>query len=187
MSSARQREHRKMRIGRIQWGLVGGERELLLARAAENLFTASDERVLIESAIALLSDSFGYGLRYVLLYDSAHDDLYFHAGAGPRAEEALGFRTKLGVGLTGIAAATRQIVNVGDVDADGRFIATTDCVSEICLPMVSGDELIGVLSVQSPHRSAFGPDDERLLSAFVTLCALAIARVRADARMSAYV
>jgi diguanylate cyclase (GGDEF)-like protein len=176
-----------MRIGRIQCGPVGGEREVLLARAAEKLFTASDERVLIESAIALLSDSFGYGLRYVLLYDAAKEELYFHAGAGPRVEEARGFRTKLGIGLTGIAAATREIVNVGDVAADGRFIATIDCVSEICVPMLSGEELIGVLSVQSPHRDAFGPDDERLLSAFVTLCALAIARVRADARMAAYV
>lgn len=176
-----------MRIGRIQCGLVGGERELLLARAAENLFTASDERVLIESAIAFLADSFGYGLRYVLLHDPAHGELYFHAGAGPRAEEARGFRTKLGVGLTGIAAATRQIVNVGDVGADSRFIARTDCASEICIPMLAGQELIGVLSVQSPHRHAFTPDDERLLSAFVTLCSLAIARVRADVRTRDYV
>jgi len=116
-----------MRIGRIQWGLVGGERELLLARAAEDLFTASDERVLIESAIALLSESFGYGLRYVLLYDAARDDLYFHAGAGPRAEELRGFRIRLGVGLTGAAAAAREIVNVGDCATDPRFLATTDC------------------------------------------------------------
>jgi two-component system, cell cycle response regulator len=176
-----------MRIGPLECGVVGGERELLLARAATDLLTASDERVLIESAIALLGDSFGYGLRYVLLYDPARGDLYFHAGAGPRAEEARGFRTKLGVGLTGIAGATREIVNVGDVSADPRFLTTTDCASELCVPMSSGDALIGVLSVQSPLRNAFGPDDERLLSAFATLCALAIARVRADARMGNYV
>ncbi|MGH2491132.1 MAG: diguanylate cyclase [Candidatus Limnocylindria bacterium] len=166
---------------------MGGERELLLARAAEDLLTASDERVLIESAIALLADSFGYGLRYVLLYDAARDDLYFHAGAGPRVEAQHGFRTKLGVGLTGIAAATRETVNVGDVGADPRFIATTDCSSEICVPMMYGDALIGVLSVQSPQRHAFGADDERLLSALAKLCALAIARVRADARMRNYI
>lgn len=176
-----------MRIGRLQCGVVGGERELLLARAATDLLTASDERVLIESAIALLGDSFGYGLRYVLMYDAARGDLYFHAGAGPRAEEARGFRTKIGVGLTGVAAATREVVNVGDVAADPRFIATTDCVSELCVPMASGDELIGVLSVQSSTANAFGPDDERLLSAFATLCALAITRVRADARTRSYV
>ena len=39
---------------------MGGERELLLARVAEDLLTATDERVLLESAIALLGDSFGY-------------------------------------------------------------------------------------------------------------------------------
>jgi diguanylate cyclase (GGDEF)-like protein len=167
--------------------LVGGERELLLARTAESLFTATDERVLIESAIAVLADSFGYGLRYVLLYDATSGELYYRAGAGPGAEEARGFRTKLGVGLTGIAAATREILNIGDVSADPRFIAKTDCASEICVPMLSGDELIGVLSIQSPQRHAFASDDERLLSAFATLCALAIARVRADARTNAYV
>jgi diguanylate cyclase (GGDEF)-like protein len=168
-------------------GLVGGERELLLARVAEDLLTATDERVLLESAIALLGDSFAYGMRYVLLYDAVRGDLYFQVGAGPRADDARGFRTKLGVGLTGTAAATRAIVNVGDVGADPRFIATTDCVSEICVPLVSGPDLIGVLSIQSPDRDAFGPDDERLLSAFGTLCALAIGRVRADARMRNYV
>jgi diguanylate cyclase (GGDEF)-like protein len=166
---------------------VGGERELILARAAEELLSASDERVLIESAIALLGDSFGYGLRYVLLYDKARGDLYFHAGAGPRAEEARGFRTKLGVGLTGIAAATAELVNVGDVSSDARFLARTDCASEICVPMLSGTELIGVLSIQSSQRDAFGSDDERMLSAFARLCALAIVRVRADARMRDYV
>jgi diguanylate cyclase (GGDEF)-like protein len=166
---------------------VGGERELLLARAAEDLLSATDERALLESAVALLADSLGYGLRYVLLYEATRDDLYYEAGAGPRAEEARGFRTGLGVGLTGIAAATREIVNVGDVSADPRFIATTDCASEVCVPMIYGDALIGVLSVQSPQRHAFGADDERLLSAFAKLCALAIARVRADARMRNYV
>jgi two-component system, cell cycle response regulator len=176
-----------MRIGRIQCGLVGGERELLLARVAEDLLTATDERVLLESAIALLGDSFGYGMRYVLLYDAARGDLYFQVGAGPRSDDARGFRTKLGVGLTGVAAATRTIVNVGNVGADARFIATTDCVSEICVPLLSGADLIGVLSIQSPEHDAFAPDDERLLSAFATLCALAIGRVRADARMRNYV
>src|SRR5687768_2747356 len=178
MSSARPRGHLNMRIGRIQCGLVGGERELLLARVAEDLLTATDERVLLESAIALLGDSFGYGMRYVLLHDQTHGDLYYQVGVGPGSEDARGFRTKLGVGLTGTAAATREIVNVGDVGADARFIATTDCVSEICVPLLSGADLIGVLSIQSPKQHAFGPDDERLLSAFATLCALAIGRVR---------
>ena len=166
---------------------MGGERELLLARVAEDLLTATDERVLLESAIALLGDSFGYGMRYVLLYDQTHGDLYYQVGVGPRSEDARGFRTKLGVGLTGTAAATRAIVNVGDVAADARVIATTDCVSEICVPLLSGSDLIGVLSILSSERDAFGPDDERLLSAFATLCALAIGRVRADARMLNYV
>jgi len=53
--------------------------------------------------------------------------------------------------------------------------------------MLSGDKLIGVLSVQSPRKNAFGSDDERLLSAFAKLSALAIAQVRADARMRDYV
>lgn len=166
---------------------MGRERELLLARAAEALLSASDDRVLIETAIALLGDSFGYGLRYVLLYDAIRGDLYFHAGAGPRAEAARGFRTKLGVGLTGIAAATAEIVNVGDVVKDGRFLATTDCASEICVPMLSGAELVGVLSIQSPELHAFGADDETILSAFARICALALVRARADARMRDYV
>jgi diguanylate cyclase (GGDEF)-like protein len=167
--------------------LVAGERELLLARVAEDLLTATDERVLLETAIALLGDSFGYGMRYVLLYDATQGDLYYQVGAGPRSDDARGFRTKVGVGLTGTAAATREIVNVGDVGADPRFLATTDCVSEICVPMLSGADLIGVLSIQSAERQAFSPDDERLLSAFATLCGLAIGRVRADARMRNYV
>lgn len=167
--------------------LVGGERELLLARTAETLLTASDERALIDSAIALLGDSFGYGLRHVLLYDKVRGDLYFDAGAGPGAQEGGAFRTTLGIGLAGIAAATAEVVNVGNVSADPRFIATTDCASEICVPILSGIELLGVLSIQSAQRDAFGPDDELILAAFARLCALAIARVRADARMRNYV
>jgi diguanylate cyclase (GGDEF)-like protein len=63
-----------------------------------------------------------------------------------------------GQGLLGRAAATREAVVTGDVQrAAGYVLHYPDTASEIAVPLVDGDELIGVLDVQSRERRFFSP------------------------------
>ena len=164
-------------------------RELpLLMRATEALLLAAyDGHAVLDVALELLREYFGYGSTYLLLYDRSSSELALAHAAGVGADRAdvRDFRTKLGVGLTGIAGQTKQIVNVGDVRADPRYLdVVPGCVSEICVPLVVGGELFGVLAVESPLRDAFSSRDADLLTAFAHVTALAIllARANADAR-----
>src|SRR5207248_2810771 len=107
----------------------------------------------------------------------AADELVMGHAAGPGADDpdVLGWRRKLGEGLSGIAAETRQLVNVGDLPSDDRAVRIgKGQTSRICVPMVVRDELLGVVVVESPERDAFDERDEELLTAFSQVTALAL-------------
>jgi diguanylate cyclase (GGDEF)-like protein len=93
------------------------------------------------------------------------------------------WRRKLGQGLSGIAAKTRTIVNVGDLRADERTVRIgRGQTSRICVPMLVRDELLGVVVVESPQGNAFDARDEELLTAFSEVTALALIHARSDQR-----
>lgn len=154
----------------------------LLMRAAETLLSAAtDEQSVLSQVVDLLGEQFGYQVRYVLLYDRGTDELYSAAVAGEGSDDPAvsAYRMSTARGLTGAAARSRAIVNVGDVRADPRYIAVSPhCSSEICVPLIARDDLLGVLTVQSPKPDAFSLQDERLLLAFSGLVSMALMHAR---------
>jgi diguanylate cyclase (GGDEF)-like protein len=157
----------------------------LLMRAAETLLNAAtDEASVLSQATEMLGEQFGYAMRYLLLHDAAHDELYAAAAAGDGSDDPAvrSYRMSTEHGLTGVAARTRAIVNVGDVSADPRYLAVApSCRSEMCVPLIARGDLLGVLTVQSRKTDAFSLQDERLLSAFAGLVSLALMHAREHA------
>lgn len=151
-------------------------------RAAETLLNAAtDEQSVLSHVIDLLGEQFGYSMRYLLLYDADRDELYAAAAGGDESDDPAvrSYRMSTSRGLTGVAARTRTIVNVGDVGADPRYISVArQCRSEICVPLIARGDLLGVLTVQSAKTDAFSLQDERLLSAFAGLVSLALMHAR---------
>jgi diguanylate cyclase (GGDEF)-like protein len=158
----------------------------LLMKATESLLLAAyDEQAVLATATNLLGEHFGYSTRSVLLYQKGADELVMGHAAGPGADdpEVLAWRRKLGQGLSGIAAETRKIVNVGDLRADERTVRIgRGQTSRICVPMLVRDELLGVVVVESAQRNAFNTRDEELLTAFSEVTALALIHARSDQR-----
>jgi sigma-B regulation protein RsbU (phosphoserine phosphatase) len=93
----------------------------------------------------------------------------------------------LGEGLTGTAAAERRPVRVGDVTRDPRYIrfrhAEVDVRSELAIPLVLRDRLIGVLDLESLEIDGFTAEDERLLTALASHIATALENARLYGRM----
>lgn len=163
------------------------EREVpLLMRATEALLLAAhDEQAVLATATNLLGDHFGYGARAILLYEKGQDELVmgYAAGAGSDDPGVTGWRRKVGEGLSGIAAKTRSVVNVGDLRSDPRTVRIGHGqVSRLCAPMLVRDELLGVVVIESPARNAFSARDEELMRAFSQVTALALIHARADQR-----
>lgn len=157
----------------------------LLMRAAEILLSAAtDEREVLARATEVLGDQFGYDMRYILLYDPERDELHVGAASGANSDSAVLalYRATADRGLTGACVRSRTIVNVGDVTKDPRFIAVVaDHGSEICVPIVAQDAILGVLAIETTRNDAFSMQDERLLGAFAGLVALALVHAREHA------
>jgi GAF domain-containing protein len=82
---------------------------------------------------------------------------------GPFAGKPACVRIALGRGVCGTAAQRRETIVVPDVHAfPGHIACDPASRSEIVVPLVDGDRLIGVLDIDSPEPNRFG-DAERAL------------------------
>lgn len=107
-------------------------------------------RLLVELAVQAVGGQEGS----LLVYDRSRGDLVFAmATGGPKAEEALlGRRLSLGDGLTGLAAATREVqIGAPTYTLEGERSAATrlDPEAVLAAPMLVGDDLVGVLTAVS--------------------------------------
>ncbi len=114
----------------------------------------------------------------------AHGDhLLFKASSEEFPRELVGLKIPLGQGITGRCALERRVVNIGDVRRDPGYISSRieGIRSEIACPVISDNELLGVLTVESRNENAFGEDDIRLIS----ILSLQVAVGMRNARMYA--
>jgi len=104
------------------------------------------------------------------------DVLVLKASTGLAAEAIGRARLKMGEGLTGWAAQHRQPVAVSDAPADPRFKLLPETKelrfkSLLAVPLISRDETIGAMNVQTRNHHVYGDDEVELLSTIADLTA----------------
>ena len=98
---------------------------------------------------------------------------------GPFQGKPACVRIPLGQGVCGTAAQRRQTVIVKDVhDFVGHIACDSASNSEIVVPIVAGDRLVGVLDLDSPQVARFDEHDARGLERLVEIFVAAIAATR---------
>ncbi|PKV14393.1 GAF domain-containing protein [Xanthomonas prunicola] len=105
---------------------------------------------------------------------------YFYDGrelvVGPFQGLPACVRIPLDKGVCGAAASTRQSQRIADVDAfPGHIACDSASRSELVIPLVKGDALIGVLDLDSPELNRFDADDQRGLEALAQVFVGALA------------
>ena len=100
--------------------------------------------------------------------------LYFFDGrelvVGPFQGQPACVRIALGRGVCGTAAVTRQTQVVPDVDAfPGHIPCDSASRSELVVPLLRGDDLLGVFDLDSPQLARFDEDDRRGLETIARL------------------
>ncbi len=97
---------------------------------------------------------------------------------GPFQGKPACVRIAMGRGVCGTAAATRRTQRVADVHAfEGHIACDPASRSEIVVPLIVHDQVIGVLDIDSPNANRFDADDQAGLEA--------LARVYVDSLASA--
>jgi signal transduction histidine kinase len=121
---------------------------------------------------------FGYPNCAILLVDEEAGELEVRAARGYLREIVGKVRFKIGQeGIVGWVAAHKTALNVPDVTQDSRYVGVEETRSEMAVPMMAGDRVIGVLDVQGSEVNAFD-DDLRVLSSLAAQAAIAIERAR---------
>jgi GAF domain-containing protein len=133
--------------------------------------------LIIEKALELTRSTMGN----LMLYDGDKHDLWMATERGV-AHDKKNRRQSLDEGIVGYVARTKELLNV-DLsqppwrDVNLGFIPGTH--SELAVPMLAGDELRGVLNVESTSPNNFNESDERLLQGLADLAVVALQNAEA--------
>ncbi len=140
---------------------------------------ASQTRALIaDEADALASAANFVGLLYNAMADINWLGIYVLRGEelvlGPFQGQPACVHIAIGDGVCGTAAATRKTQCIADVQAfPGHIVCDAESRSEIVVPLLVNDTLLGVLDIDSPLLDRFSDDDqlgvEQLCQAFCDL------------------
>jgi phosphoserine phosphatase RsbU/P len=139
----------------------------------EEINAVLDPDQLLPTIARELRGLFDYQMLDIFLPDKA--GALVPAFAAGYAPEMGGVRLQPGEGIVGAAAVLRQPVYVPDVSLDRRYVAfVPGVVSELAIPLVRGDRLVGVLNVEGSDPAAFTPAARTALQLLAGLLAVAI-------------
>ena len=159
-------------------GTPMAHRQSALLRLSTAIAASRDEREVCESVVSGLHDeALGYDFLGVYLLDPESGDRVLQASIGWPGS-AVGARVPPGAGISEQAMLERSVRYTPRVSEEPKYVATLSTGSEIDVPLVVGDEVLGVLVVESAQPNAFGADDFEILHAAGQQAALAINRAR---------
>jgi predicted pyridoxine 5'-phosphate oxidase superfamily flavin-nucleotide-binding protein len=156
--------------------------------AMARLSGATDLATLLDGLLDELTIRFGVSHAMVLMLDPARGTLYSVASRG-YAESGVGAELRPGEGIIGAAAQSRTPIRISHAtsefgygramredaarhgvatgaDAEIPFPGLPESQSQIAVPILAGERLLGVLFAESPETARFGYDEE---DAFATL------------------
>lgn len=154
----------------------------LVSEIAARTTSIADPEAMLQAMVELVQQRFGYHHVCVTLFDPVRQELELRAVAGPNAGYyEIGERWASTRGLTGLAARSRQTVLSGDIKNDPRFAPDADegsANSELCVPLIADEALLGVLDVESIPHDGFDASDVEALSTLGNQLAAVLTRAR---------
>jgi sigma-B regulation protein RsbU (phosphoserine phosphatase) len=155
-----------------------------LMKLTDALNTTLDLQTLLNRISELVRAVINYRIFAIfLLNDRTHElRMRFQIGHTPEVERT---RIPMGKGVVGQVAQTRQPVLLNDVASSEYYIAANPAVrSELAVPLIAKNRLIGVMDLESEQTGYFRPEHLHLLTVTASRIAQAIENARLYARVS---
>jgi signal transduction histidine kinase/DNA-binding response OmpR family regulator len=131
----------------------------------------------LQSAAEALADQLAGSRVALMLLDHSDDTLRIKASVGYLRDFDDELSISMGEGITGWVAQHGEPVLANDVRLDSRYLeVASDTRSELCVPLMTGSQTIGVLNIESPKVNAFTGKDQRLLNTLASNLAMLIER-----------
>jgi sigma-B regulation protein RsbU (phosphoserine phosphatase) len=155
-----------------------------LHNLADALNTTLDLNTLMHRVADLVRAVIDYKIFAILLINDRAQDLRMRFQIG-HTSEVERMRIKLGRGVSGQAALLRKSLLVEDVRQTENYIdANPNVRSELAVPLVVKNKVIGVLDLQSETPACFTLEHQRLLELVASRMAIAIENARLYTRVS---
>jgi len=150
----------------------------ILYDASQAVLSTFDLDEVLQQILVIARDYFHLQNVAILLLDKESGELYVRRQVGWDEGQDKA-RVKLGKGITGAAAQQKRPVYAPDVSKDPRYImAAKTTRSELAVPLMVRDQVVGVLDCQSANLNHFDPETADMLTLFSTQASMALQNAR---------
>jgi len=150
----------------------------VLYDAGQAVLSTFDLDEVLQRILGIAHDYFHLRNVAIVLLDQQSQQLYVRSQIGwDEGQDKV--RLSPGQGITGAAALKKQPVYAPDVSKDPRYYCSAKSTrSELAIPLMVRDEVVGVLDCQSDQLDPFDPETIDLLTLFSTQASMALQNAR---------
>ena len=157
----------------------------LLLEVADVVNTTLDLDTTLRRVAELVRKIIDFEIFAILLLNEKNQELYIKFSIGYVPEVAERARVRVGEGVTGLAAERREAVLVNDTLKAAHYIdAVPNVRSELALPLIVKNKLIGVIDIESRQVDSFTEEHKKLLTLIASRVAVGIENARLYTRTS---
>lgn len=150
----------------------------ILYDAGQAVLSTFDLDEVLQRILGIARDYFHLRNVAIMLLDEESQQLYVRSQIGWDEGQDKA-RLTMGQGITGAAALKKQPVYAPDVNLDPRYFCSAKSTrSELAIPLMVRDEVVGVLDCQSDRVDHFDSETIDLLTLFSTQASIALQNAR---------
>ncbi len=152
---------------------------LLLNEISRELTSILNLDELLKRIAELLNRIIDYQMFSILLVDDTGQKLVHRFSLRFQESIHLKHDIPIGRGIVGAAVSERAAVLVPDVSKDPRYVmANPETKSELAVPLIYKDKVIGVLDLEHTRRGFFNEDHKRTITTLAAQVAIALENAR---------
>ncbi|MBE0697785.1 MAG: GAF domain-containing protein, partial [Anaerolineaceae bacterium] len=160
-----------------------------VAEVATRVSTIQNPEEMLQTVVNLTRQAFNLYHAHVYMLNDAGDTLVLTRGAGEIGQKMVAEGRQIALdaekSLVARAARMRSGVIVNDVFQDPEFLAhplLPHTRSELAVPMIVGDHLLGVMDIQDAVANRFTPEDVNIMTTLAAQVAVSLQNARSFAR-----
>ena len=152
----------------------------LIAEVSRSVTSTLDLRELMRDTAELIHNQFGFPFVHLFTVHPNRRLIEYEAGSGIRSQSLEGYSIPLddSQGIIPWVAHAGQTLLANDVSKDARYqpslLPPKNTRSELCVPLIFNEKVIGVLDIQSDKLNVFTEDDQIMFETVAGTIAAAI-------------
>ena len=152
----------------------------LVSEVSKSVTSTLELSQLMRDAANLIHEKFKYPYVSLFTVHPTRRLITYEAGSGKRSKQLEGYTISLddSMGIMPWVAQNRLTLLANDVTKDKRYVPSPlppkNTKSELCVPLIFNEKVVGLLDIQSDKKNAFTEDDQIMFEAVADTMAAAI-------------